>query len=302
MHFLIRVFVRMFNRTLESNSDATSFSTLKYFRSIIFSILLLNLILWSIPILSLYIDQRDTDAIETLLFSLPSVIGLILLGISIPSISIAHQKIQLTKTSIKVNGQNIEFAEITKLEHSGFTYALVICSKNRRIVVSKYTKGFEHLFAALISRTNLSQIVIGKKTRLAKNYRNTVVLMAIVLSIIAIPAVAIMLDESPDDWFYVIPITTIGIIAGSLLLPLEFFRRYTFYNDHFVQHSLFASKEIPYQSMSHLELNKSQLMIHYKWKGNHKRMLPPMGTSLYDIYDFLSKKLKDTPQQAVVVH
>lgn len=298
MHTIINGISQLLNGALDQNVGERIFSTPKRFRTIILGVLLINLALSMTPIIFVGLDK---DLVGSILSLLPLVISLLIIGLSLPSVLRAKQVIQLTENGILIDSQRFSYDQMTGFKHSWLNYSLTINTHQGLVTITKYVKGFEHLFGVLLDHMPVTGIEVGVKTSVSQNYRTTVALMGLSFTIMSIPMVAIYYEDAPANGVLAFIIALGVTIIGSLLLPLEFYRRYTFWDDHFVQHTLFSNQKIPYTAMNELQLNKGQSILHYYYKGVGKRLFPPIGASIFEIHYFLNRKINNLLEDQQVV-
>ena len=276
----------------ENESNKTSFSVSKKFRSTGLITLTLILVLGTIPFITIFIGSKTLEPFEIVLCSLLLIITFLIFSLSIPSVLSAKGNVGLSEGGILVNSISIPFKDITQIKHNYLRYSITVCTEHESVVVTKFIKGFEKLFNVILSNTNLATIKMGVRTKPTMNYYVVSVVMGTSLSLFSTLLIPFIVEENSSfQALLIISSVFMGIWLVSFLCALEMFRRYTFFKDFFIEHTAIGKRKITYESMTSLALNKGQSTIICMINKSHKRIFPPVGISLAELYGFLKSKV-----------
>ena len=287
------------NELFSVDKTTTSFSTPKNFRLYAFLFLSVYFILSGIfPISYLaYTITDETTISDILIHFLCAFQSVIVLSLSTPSLLIGKQRVTISKSgTIKVNDQSISLNNLTTVNKNFFRHSITISDGYNRIEISKFIKGGEYLIQAILDHSkdlNNIGVKLGKKTKNTQNYIVVFLIMLVGLGSFSSILVPTIFEEFKVLTASLITLAIyLGILLLSILCPLEFYKKYIFNQDSFIEIHLIKKRKFKYNTIKKITLDKGRSVINIHFQDKKIKVYPTIGLSLEETYNFLVKKIK----------
>lgn len=286
------------NELFSVDTSTISYSTPNNFRILAFLALGVYFLLSGVfPISHLiYTYNTHTTISDVIILLLCPFQAIIVLSLSIPSLLVGDQIVTIGKTgTITVNDQSILLKDISAIDKNFIRHSITITNGREKIEISKFLKGAEVLIleiSKIAKNTNDLGVKLGQKTRNTQNYIVVFLIMSIGMGsfcTILIPSIFQELDVL-DATLTTISIY-IAIILLAILCPLEFYKKYIFRPDEFIEFRLFGRRTISYSSIQKVSIDKGRSIIFVHLRNQKMKVYPTIGLSLEETYNFLASKI-----------